>query len=111
MLTKQTWIRNTPTLHKVLGMPRVPTGMIPGKGFDYEFIQFPPGDAPEIIETDVIVVGSGCGGGVSAKNIAEAGHKVIVVENGFHWTPDHFPMAESNGWHNLFMNGSFLSCK
>ncbi|KAF2197247.1 long-chain fatty alcohol dehydrogenase [Delitschia confertaspora ATCC 74209] len=109
MLCKQTWIRSTPTLRPILGFPRVPTGMVPGKGFDYEFIQFPPGEEPETIETDVVVVGSGCGGGVCAKNLAEAGWRVVVVEKGNHWTPDHSPMTESEGWNNLFMNGSLVS--
>ncbi|CAI6336556.1 unnamed protein product [Periconia digitata] len=108
MLSKQTWIKTTSTLNPVLGVPRVPVGMVPGKGFDYEFIQFPPGDKPEVIETDVIVVGSGCGGGVSAKNLAEAGHRVIVTEKAYHWTPDHYPMTERTGWHNLFMEGAFI---
>jgi choline dehydrogenase-like flavoprotein len=85
--------------------------MVPGKGFDYEFLQFPSGDAPETIETDVVIVGSGCGAGVSAKNLAEAGQRVIVVENSYHWTPDHFPMEELNGWTNLFLNGSGVSCE
>ncbi|KAF2641851.1 long chain fatty alcohol oxidase [Massarina eburnea CBS 473.64] len=109
MLSKQTWIKTTPKLNPVLGIPRVPVGMVPGKGYDYAFLQFPPGDAPETIETDVIVVGSGCGGGVSAKNLAEAGHRVIVTEKAYHWTPDHFPMSEQNGWNHLFMDGAFIS--
>jgi choline dehydrogenase-like flavoprotein len=83
--------------------------MKPGTGFEYEFIQFPPGDKLETIETDVVIVGSGCGGGVSAKNLAEAGHRVLVVEKSYYWTPDHFPMAESDGWNHLFMNGAFIS--
>ncbi|KAF2715770.1 GMC oxidoreductase [Pleomassaria siparia CBS 279.74] len=109
MLTKQTWIRMSPTLSRVLGVPRVPVGMNPGKGFDYEFIQIPPGDEPEIIETDVVIIGSGCGGGVCAKNLAEAGNRVIVVEKAYHWTPDHFPMSDADGWNHLFMNGAFIS--
>ncbi|PVH99665.1 long chain fatty alcohol oxidase [Periconia macrospinosa] len=108
MLAKQTWIKTTPTLGPVLGVPRVPVGMLPGKGFDYEFLQFPPGTEPEVIETDVIVVGSGCGGGVSAKNLAEAGHRIIVTEKGYHWTPDHYPMSDQHGWNNLFMEGAFI---
>tara|TARA_R110002003_G_scaffold1489_9_gene23134 strand:+ start:4241 stop:5881 length:1641 start_codon:yes stop_codon:yes gene_type:complete len=83
--------------------------MKPGKGHDYEFLQFPPGTKPEIIETDVVIVGSGCGGAVSAKNLTEAGHRVLVVEKAYHWTPDHFPMSEVNGWNHLFMNGAFIS--
>jgi choline dehydrogenase-like flavoprotein len=80
-----------------------------GKGYEYEFIQFPPGDEPEVIETDVVIVGSGCGGAVSAKNLTAAGHRVLVVEKAYHWSPDHFPMSESNGWNHLFMNGAFIS--
>lgn len=109
VLARQTWIKITPTLRRVLGVPRVPTGMKPGKGYDYEFIQLPPGDKPEVIETDVVIVGSGCGGAVCAKNIAEAGHRVLVVEKAYHWTPDHFPMSEADGWNHLFMNGAFVS--
>lgn len=109
ILSKQAWIKTSPSLRRVLGAPRVPVGMKPGKGHDYEFIQIPPGDKPEVIETDVVIVGSGCGGGVSAKNLAEAGHRVLVVEKSYHWTPDHFPMVEVDGWHHLFMSGSFLA--
>ncbi|KAF2026244.1 long chain fatty alcohol oxidase [Setomelanomma holmii] len=109
VLSKQTWIKVTPSLRRILGVPRVPTGMKPGKGHDYEFIQFPPGQKPEVIETDVLIIGSGCGGAVSAKNLAEAGHRVLVVEKAYHWTPDHFPMSEANGWNHLFMNGAFIS--
>ncbi|OAG03790.1 long chain fatty alcohol oxidase [Paraphaeosphaeria sporulosa] len=104
-LSKQTWLKTSETLPRFLGYPRVPIGMIPGKGFDYEFIQFPPGEKPEVIETDVVIVGSGCGGGVCAKNLAEAGHRVIVVEKAHHWTPEHFPMRDQYGWNNLFMHG------
>jgi choline dehydrogenase-like flavoprotein len=108
VLTKQTWIKVTPSLRRVLGVPRVPTGMKAGKGYEYEFIQFPPGDEPEVIETDVVIVGSGCGGAVSAKNLTAAGHRVLVVEKAYHWSPDHFPMSESDGWNHLFMNGAFI---
>ncbi|KAH7401269.1 hypothetical protein BKA66DRAFT_564925 [Pyrenochaeta sp. MPI-SDFR-AT-0127] len=109
ILSKQTYVKISPALRRVIGVPRVPTGMKPGKGFDYEFIQIPPGDKPEVIDTDVVIVGSGCGGGVTAKNLAEAGHRVLVVEKAYHWTPDHFPMSEANGWNHLFMNGAFIS--
>lgn len=85
--------------------------MKPGKGYDYEFIQFPPGDQPEVIETDVVIVGSGCGAAVCAKNLTEAGHRVIVVEKAYHWTPDHYPMSVDKGLDHLFMNGAFMSCE
>jgi hypothetical protein len=50
IITKQAWIKTSPALRRVIGAPRVPLGMKPGKGFDYEFIQIPPGDKPEVIE-------------------------------------------------------------
>ncbi|KAL5115703.1 hypothetical protein ACEQ8H_006415 [Pleosporales sp. CAS-2024a] len=109
VLSKQTWIKICPSLRRVLGVPRVPVGFRPGKGYDYEFIQFPPGSEPETIETDVVIVGSGCGGAVSAKNLAEAGQRVIVVEKSYHWSPEHYPMVEGDGWNHLFMNGAFIS--
>lgn len=109
MICKQTWIKLSVPLRRIIGAPRIPTGMRPGEGYSYEFIQIPPGDNPEEIETDVVIVGSGCGAGVSAKNLAEAGHRVLVVEKAYSWSPDHFPMSEANGWNHLFMNGAFIS--
>ncbi|KAF2124694.1 long-chain fatty alcohol dehydrogenase [Dothidotthia symphoricarpi CBS 119687] len=109
ILTKQTFVKLTPSLRRILGFPRVSIGMRTGKGYDYEFIQIPPGEEAEIIETDVVIIGSGCGGGVCAKNLAEAGQRVLVVEKAYHYTPDHFPMSEATGMHHLFMNGALMS--
>ncbi|KAF2660095.1 long-chain fatty alcohol dehydrogenase [Lophiostoma macrostomum CBS 122681] len=108
-LSKRLWILTTPTLLRILGVPRVPVGMKPGNGFEFEFIQFPPGDEIATIETDVVVVGSGCGGGVCAKNLAESGHRVIVVEKSYHWTPEHLPMREADGLNHLFINGGVIT--
>ena len=99
------WARTSPTLGPVLGFPRAPVHGKPGKGFEYDFLQLPPGDEPQILETDVIIVGSGCGGAVCAKNIAAAGHRVMVVEKAYHWGPEHLPMSEKDGSIHLFANG------
>ena len=99
------WAKTSPTIGPVLGFPRVPVHGKPGKGFDYDFLQLPPGDEPEILETDVIIVGSGCGGAVCAKNLAEAGHRVMVLEKAYHWGPEHLPMSEKDGAIHLFANG------
>jgi rhodanese-related sulfurtransferase len=111
LLVKQTWAKTSMLLHDMIGMPRIPVHGVPTKSFDYNFLQIPPGEKPEIIETDVIVVGSGIGGGIAAKNLSDAGYNVIVVDKGYHWSSDHFPMVESEGWVHLFHNGGFLFCK
>ena len=104
-LINSIWTKTSPTVGPVLGFPRAPVHGKPGKGFDYSFLQFPPSPEPETLETDVLIVGSGCGGGLCAKNMAEAGHRVIVVDKAYHWGPEHLPMAERDSGIHLFQNG------
>ncbi len=47
-------------------------------------------DAPVTESADVCVIGSGCGGGACAKVLAEAGRRVVVVEEGGYYTPPDF---------------------
>ena len=89
----------------------MPVHGTPAKSYDFQFLQIPPGDKPEIIETDVVVVGSGCGGGVVAKNLAEAGYRVLVVDKSYYWPSEHLPMKEQEGWVHMFHNGGFLFCE
>ncbi|XP_072036198.1 cholesterol oxidase-like isoform X2 [Amphiura filiformis] len=42
-------------------------------------------------EYDVIVIGSGYGGGIAASRSARAGQKVCVLERGKEWLPGEFP--------------------
>lgn len=51
--------------------------------YKFDFIEFDSseGDTSEL-ECDVVIVGSGCGGAVVAKRLAEEGFEVIVVEKG-----------------------------
>ena len=43
-------------------------------------------------EADVVVVGSGPGGAVVAKELAEAGRDVVLLEEGPPFTPDDFEL-------------------
>lgn len=92
----------------MIGFPHVPVHGSQKDGFDYDFLQFPPGDETTTIETDVVIVGSGCGGGVMAKNLAEAGHRVLVVEKSYHYPEKHFPMSLGAGFNHLFDNGGAI---
>ncbi|KAI7520309.1 hypothetical protein KC319_g22126, partial [Hortaea werneckii] len=70
----------------------------------------PPSDQkePEVIEADVVVVGSGCGGAVAAKVLAEAGMRVLVVDKSYYWPPEHLPMSEEEGAQHLFAQGQLV---
>ena len=47
---------------------------------------------------DVIVIGSGFGGAVTACRLAEAGYRVVVLERGRRWEPSTFPRALGDAW-------------
>ena len=111
VLCKLNWVKTSPTIGRVLAFPRVPVHGSPGKGYDFQFIQIAPGDNAEILETDVVIVGSGCGAGVCAKTLAEAGKRVLVLEKAYHWPAEHLPMKEEEGWEHMFMQGGAMFCE
>ncbi|KAL8686041.1 MAG: hypothetical protein Q9218_007388, partial [Villophora microphyllina] len=104
-LCASTWVKQSTAINPILGFPRAPVHGKPGEGFDYGFLQIPPGDDPEVIDTDVVIIGSGCGGGVCAKNLAEAGHRVLVADRAYHFDAKYLPMSSTDAGIHLFHNG------
>lgn len=104
VVAKNSWIKTSPSFYSISGFPKVPDHYEPGEHYKYEFLQFPAGSGPEVIETDVVIVGSGCGGGVCAKNLAEAGHRVLVVDKSYYFSPESLPMSEREGNVHLYEN-------
>jgi cholesterol oxidase len=51
---------------------------------------------PAAFDYDVIVIGSGFGGSVSALRLTEKGYRVGVLESGRRWNPEDYPKSN---WH------------
>ena len=62
--------------------------------------------APQTMEADVAIVGSGAGGGVAAEVLALAGLKVLLLEEGALRTSDSFrDMDEARAYRELYQEG------
>jgi choline dehydrogenase-like flavoprotein len=66
----------------------------------------PPGEAM-VLEADVVVVGSGAGGGVIAAEAARAGRSVVVLEAGPFLPEPEMPVDELSAFDKLYLNHGF----
>jgi len=62
-------------------------------------------DGDLTLDADVVVVGSGAGGGVIAGRLAEQGAKVVVLEAGIPFHEAESPGLELWAWQNLYWRG------
>lgn len=89
---------------------------------DYDAPASPPVDAPQPIspfeisgdttlEVDVVVVGSGAGGGLVAGELAMAGKSVVVLEKGGYNNESNFTYQEAQATSELYLKRGTLTSK
>ena len=57
-------------------------------------------------ETDIVIIGSGAGGGIAAEQLTQAGFKVLLLEEGAFYTREDFLMEERWAYPNLYQEGA-----
>ncbi|KAK8079323.1 GMC oxidoreductase [Apiospora phragmitis] len=118
----KTWVQTSPLFRELSGYVDVPEDYAEKAAAaetpaaqEYVFKQFTAGPNKDdgkqqaVVDTDVVIVGSGCGGGVCARVLAEAGHRVLVVEKGYHFPPSQLPMLSDTAETNLYLNRGIIS--
>lgn len=60
----------------------------------------------EVLEADVLIIGTGAGGGTSAEIFAKAGLKVLMIEEGPLKSSDDFKMDERDAYHDLYQESA-----
>ena len=58
------------------------------------------------VRADVCVIGSGAGGAVAAARLAEAGHDVVLLEEGAFWRPEQFTEREAEMMPRLYADAA-----
>lgn len=70
--------------------------------FENDRIAAMPADADVVIDTDVLIVGSGSGGGVAASYLSKRGVKTLVVDKGIYLHPNDMRGSEDEGYTSLY---------
>ena len=63
-------------------------------------------DASLTLEADVVIVGTGAGGGTAAETLSEAGLSVVLLEAGPLKTSSQFDMQERSAYRDLYQEGT-----
>src|SRR5699024_8034478 len=67
--------------------------------------------ADRTLEADVVIIGTGAGGGVSAEILSQRGLKVILIEAGQLFSSRDFNLNEGDAYRNLYQEGALRATK
>ncbi|KKA26714.1 hypothetical protein TD95_005322, partial [Thielaviopsis punctulata] len=109
ILSQKAYTQNSLLFAQAIGYTDTPASYKKTTSYPFLFLTFPPGDAPVDISTDVVIVGSGPGGSVSAARLATAGHRVLVVDKGRAFSTSSFPMTQAAAEFHMFENHGLVS--
>ncbi|UOD28142.1 GMC family oxidoreductase [Massilia violaceinigra] len=84
----------------------VPDPVAAGIAAGWKVIDAAALEADRALEADVVIIGSGAGGGVSAEILALAGLKVIIVEEGALKSSGDFKMREADAYPALYQESA-----
>ncbi|MBS0436720.1 MAG: GMC family oxidoreductase, partial [Proteobacteria bacterium] len=87
-------------------MSRLPDPVREGLSRGWHVLGGPHGPLPERIECDVAIVGSGAGAGISAELLAQAGLRVLIVEEGPLRSSTDFHQRESEAYPTLYQESA-----
>ena len=73
-----------------------------------KIVAFDPKQAQRIA-VDVLVIGSGAGGGAVARDLARAGKQVLVIEAGALYDERSFPTKERDAYERLYLDSGFTA--
>jgi choline dehydrogenase-like flavoprotein len=59
---------------------------------------------------EVCVIGSGAGGAVAAKELAEKGHSVVLLEEGSKWDKSNYPKGALECFRKMYRDGGATVC-
>lgn len=69
------------------------------------------GSRNQYVECDVVVVGSGSGGGVVAGVLAKAGYKVVVLEKGEYYARTNLSLLEGPTMDRMYLSNGLMASK
>ena len=91
--------------------PMVPDPIAAGIAKGWKIVDAAAIEQDRTLDADVVIVGSGAGGGVTAEILVRAGLSVIVVEEGALKSSTDFKMREADAYPSLYQESAARKTK